>query len=138
MVFSGFEKDRICLRYRCPAAACGLDCQGRQLCEANAQVGPFGRVLRIPLNTDWRGFTPVARSSYKWRKLYDARSSVERVNSRIDCVLGFERHTIRGKRKMETRMTLALLVMLAMALGRLRNNQREKMRSLTAPTARAA
>lgn len=138
MSFAGFEKDRCRLRYRCPAAACGLECRGRELCEANAKVGAFGRVVRIPLSTDWRVLTPVARSSYKWRKLYDARSSVERVNSRLDCVLGFERHTIRGQRKMESRMTLALVVMLAMALGRIRNNEREKMRSLTAPAARAA
>jgi hypothetical protein len=33
-------------------------------------------------------------------------------------VLGFEEHFIRGKVKMETRVTLALVVMLAMALGR--------------------
>ena len=89
--FAGFENDRGCLKYRCPAAACGLDCQGRTRCEANAQVGPFGRVVRVPLSKDWRVFTPVARSSYQWKKSYDARSSVERVNSRLDCVLGFER-----------------------------------------------
>jgi hypothetical protein len=48
---------------------------------------------------------------------YAKRSSVERVNSRIDYVLGFENHTIRGLQKMRTRMGLALVVMLSMAVG---------------------
>ena len=63
---------------------------------------------------------------------------MERVNSRLDQVSGFERHTIRGKNKMEMRVTLALVVMLAMALGRIRIGQSEKMRSLVAPIERAA
>jgi len=63
---------------------------------------------------------------------------VERVNGRIDQVLGFEHHTIRGKEKMEMRVTLALVVMLAMALGRIRADQVDKMRSLTMPAGRAA
>ena len=106
--------------------------------EANAQVGPFGRVARIPLARDWRVFTPVARSSYQWNKLNNARSSVERVNSRLDCVLGFERHTIRGGKKMKMRMTLALIVMLAMALGRIRDGQSDQLRCFTTPVAWAA
>jgi len=136
--FAGFESDRNCLKYRCPAAACGLDCKGRSECEANAQVGPFGRVIRVPLAKDGRIFTPVARSSYQWQKLYDGRTAVERVNSRLDCVLGFERHTIRGRKKMKMRMTLALAAILAMALGRIRAGQSDQMRSLVAPVARAA
>ena len=138
LIFAGFDKDRDCLKYRCPAAACGLDCQGRAQCEANAQVGPFGRVVRVPLAKDWRVFTPIARSSQQWNKLYNARSSVERVNSRIDCVLGFERHTIRGGEKMKMRMTLALVVMLAMALGRIRAGHSDQLRCFTTPVARAA
>lgn len=63
---------------------------------------------------------------------------MERVNSRLDQVLGFEHHTIRGKDKMEMRVSLALVVMLAMALGRIRAGQSDKMRSLIAPVDRAA
>ena len=55
----------------------------------------------------------------KWTKAYNRRTSGERVNSRLDQVLGFEHHTIRGKAKMEMRVTLAQVVMLAMALGRI-------------------
>ncbi len=60
---------------------------------------------------------------------YAKHSSVERVNSRIDHVLGFENHTIRELQKMRTRMGLALVVMLSMAVGHLQAGRREQMRS---------
>ena len=140
MAFVGFEKDRGCLKYRCPAAFNGFECQGRAECEQLAPlgVGEFGRTVRVPLDMDRRIFTPIARPSGKWDKAYDRRTAVERVNSRIDRVLGFEQHFIRGKSKMEGRVCLALVVMLAMALGRIRANQAELMRSLTAPVRRTA
>jgi hypothetical protein len=55
---------------------------------------------------------------------------VERVNSRLDVSFGFERHFIRGLKKMKVRMGLALGVMLSLALGRAKENRMEKMRSL--------
>ena len=58
------------------------------------------------------------------------RTAVERVNSRIDGAFMFEHHYIRGKDKMEARVTIAFIVMLAMALGRIRQNQPSLMRSL--------
>ena len=106
--------------------------------ERNFGVSDFGRVVRVPLELDRRIFTPIARSTFKWKNAYDRRTSVERVNSRLDQVLGFEHHTIRGKAKMEMRVSLALVVMLAMAPGRIRAGQSDKMRSLTEPVARAA
>lgn len=140
MFHFGFEKDRAALKYRCPAAALGVDCQGRAECEARAAVGvgEFGRTVRVPLDLERRIFTPIARHTEKWKKAYARRTSVERVNSRIDNVLGFEHHYIRGLGKMRTRVTLALIVMLAMALGRIREDQAELMRSLTKPVIRAA
>lgn len=140
MTFDGFEPGRGTLKYRCPAAACGLTCQGRAECECLSRggVGPYGRVVRVPLDHDRRIFTPIAQGTQKWEKAYDRRTSVERVNSRLDRVLGFELHTIRGLAKMQLRVGLALVVMLAMALGRIRVNQRELMRSLTAPVRAAA
>ncbi|MGE5575796.1 MAG: DDE transposase, partial [Syntrophothermus sp.] len=63
-------------------------------------------------------------------KLYKKRTAVERVNSRLDNVFGFERHFIRGLKKMKLRCTLALVVMLAMALGRIKEKNGENLRSL--------
>ena len=86
--------------------------------------------MRIPLKEDRRVFTPLARSSYRWETVYKKRTAVERVNSRLDVSYGFERHYIRGLEKMRLRCSIALCVMLAMALGRVKEKQKEKMRSL--------
>lgn len=131
MTFWGFEKGRETLKYRCPAAANDFPCQGRDQCPGGD--GAYGRSVRIPLEKDRRLFTPMPRDSQKWSDAYAKRTSVERVNSRLDNVLGFENHTIRGLKKMETRVGLALVVMLSMALGRIRIGQKEALRSLVTP-----
>jgi len=142
MAFWGFEADRGTLRYRCPAAACkGVTCAGRATCE-RAGCGretTFGRVVRVPLSTDWRIFTPIPRDSPSWTRLYAHRTAVERVNARIDQVFGFERHTIRGLGKMQARLGLALVVMLALAVAAIRSNRKDLSRSLVgSPRRRAA
>lgn len=123
MPYGGFEQDRETLKYRCPAEHYGLSCAGKESC-------PVGKAVRIPLAEDRRVFTPVARSSYKWKTLYNMRTSVERVNSRLDVSFGFEKHYIRGLNKMQLRVGLALCVMLAMALGKIKENKMEQIRSL--------
>ena len=123
MAYGGFEKGRQTLKYRCPAAHYGIECAGCGMCAVK-------KFVRIPLAKDRRIFTPLARSSYAWQTIYKKRTSVERVNSRLDVSFGFERHFIRGLKKMRLRMGLALTVMLAMALGRIREKRKEMMRSL--------
>ena len=120
----GFESDRETLKYRCPARQYGLECKGRRRCPVRGSV-------RIKLEEDRRIFTPLARSSYRWKTLYKKRTSVERVNSRLDVSFGFEQHFIRGLKKMRLRMGLALIVMLAMALGRAKEKRLDRLRSLT-------
>lgn len=119
----GFEKDRHTLKKRCPAQQYGLTCAGQDQC-------PVRQGIRIPLKEDRRIFTPIDRASYKWEKEYKKRTAVERVNSRLDVSFGFENHTIRGMKKMKVKCGLALCIMLAMALGRIKENQPKKMRSL--------
>jgi len=92
--------------------------------------------IRIPIKTDRRIFTPIDRSSYKWERYYKKRTAVERVNSRLDESFGFEKHYIRGKKKMEIKCGIALCIMLAMALGRIKEKQAEEMRSLIKPVQR--
>jgi len=128
MSYAGFEESRQTIKYRCPAIHYGIECKGQKAC-------PVAKALRIKLEENRRVFTPVARSSYKWSELYKKRSSVERVNSRLDESFGFEKHTIRGKAKMTMRMTLALIVMNGMAIGRIKQNQVDQIRSLVAPAA---
>lgn len=125
MCNGGFEKDRGTLKKLCPAKQFGIECKGAATC-------PVTQGIRIPMTEDRRIFTPIDRASYKWEKEYNKRTSVERVNSRLDVSFGFEFHTIRGMSKMKIRCGLALCVMLSMALGRIRENQAARMRSLVA------
>jgi len=123
MAYGGFEKDRQTLKQRCPAQHYGIECEGADEC-------PTANNIRIPLEVDRRVFTPIARQSYKWDRIYKSRTAVERVNGRIDTTLGFEDHTIRGIGKMEVYSGLSLIIMLAMAVGRIKEDQRDKIRSL--------
>ena len=128
MACCGYEKDRQRLKYRCPAAVYGLDCKGRRFCKGSASE--YGRTVRVPLELDRRLFVPLPRSTYKWKKQYNKRSSVERVNSRLDVSFGFEHHTIRGLKKMELCLGISLVVMLAMAVGSIKAGNKNTMRSL--------
>jgi hypothetical protein len=132
MQFMGFEKERDTLKFRCPAAAFGLECRNREACRCAPAVrdGQYGRVVRVPLERDRRIFLPRHRHSLGFIEGYKKRTAVERVNSRIDQVYGFEDHFIRGKKKMRLRLGLALLVMLGTALAWVRLKKPEKMRSL--------
>ena len=141
LAFQGFEADRGSLKYRCPAAAYGLDCEGQSQCHQAGGVNPgnYGRIVRINLNQhDRRIFTPTPHGSPNWLRGYNRRSALERINSRIDHGYGFEKHFIRGKAKMETRMGLALAVMMAMALGHVQAGREKQMRSLIRPIPEAA
>jgi hypothetical protein len=134
--FQGFEADRNTLKYRCPAAAYGLDCQGQAQCHQAGGVNPggYGRIVRIKLDEhDRRIFVPTPHGSPSWQRGYNRRSALERINNRIDRHFGFEQHFIRGIAKMTTRVGLAIAVMMAMALGHIRQGRPEQMRSLVQP-----
>ena len=136
MAFQGFEADRgRCgtLKYRCPAAAFDFQCTGRRACHRAGGVKPgdYGRILRIDLDShDRRIFTPTPWGSPSWRRGYNRRTAMERINSRLDQGFNFETHYIRGRARMKTRIGLALAVMMAMALAQARAGRPERMRSL--------
>ena len=133
MAFQGYEADRQSLKCRCPAAAYDLDCAGRAACSRMAGAAPqgFGRTLRINLKqADRRIFLPTPHGSPSWRRGYGKRSALERLNARLDNDFRFERRTLRGKARLTARAGLALAIMMAMALGSIRANAPERMRSL--------
>jgi hypothetical protein len=123
MRFAGYESERDTLRMKCPAVMYGINCSEAATCT-------HCKNIRIPLSVDERIFTQVARSSYKWQRLYNQRTSVERVFSRLDVSFGFEEKKLRGIKRMELMGSLAFIVMNAMAVGRLREKKPELMRSL--------
>ena len=122
MVCRGFEKNRNAIKYGYPAKYYGLTWDCKDTCK-------IPKEFRIPLETDRRTFTPVPRDSLKWQKLYNTRSAIERVNSRLDNMFDFEKHTIRRIKKMTFRVTLAYILMLAFAIAMTKANKEDKIRS---------
>ncbi len=123
MAYAGVERKRGALKYRCPARHYGIKCKGEQSC-------PVKSSIRVYMSGDKRLFTSLPRSSYRWKKLYSKRTAVERVNSRLDVSFGFERHFVRGLKKMNFRCTLAMCIILVIALGRVKEKRPDLMRSL--------
>lgn len=90
------------------------------------------RIYRIPLGTDKRIFTRVARNSKKRKRLYAMRSGIERMNGRIDRNFKFEKHTIRGLEKMEMFLTVTFLVSLTLAKAKVERETKEGLSRLYA------
>ena len=118
-----YDKERDSLSYKCPAKAYGIECKGKIECPVKTKV-------RIKRAINPRVFTEIARNSYKWKRKYNKRVSLERINSRLDNGYEFENHTIRGRAKMETEVHLAMSIMMTIALVNAKLGKEEKMRSL--------
>ena len=86
------------------------------ICEGMDQC-PVSDAVRIRLAEDRRVFTPVARSSYRWRDYYNQRSAVERINSRWRAGPGSSGRASAGWRRCGCASPWRSL---AMALGRTR------------------
>ena len=82
------------------------------------------------MSEDRRIFVPTPHGSPRWHWGYNRHTALERINNRIDNSFGFEHHFIRGMHKMKLRIGLAFAVMLAMALGHIKQGRAHQMRSL--------
>jgi hypothetical protein len=108
MKYEGYDRNKKCLRY-----------------------SHHGKIYKIYISADERVFLPVARDSMKFDKLYKGRTSVERLNGRIDRDFMFEDHFIRGLPKMRMLLSLSLIVMNAMAIGKLKRGIRKHLAAVT-------
>lgn len=90
------------------------------------------RIFRIKCEEDRRIFTPVARDSHKWKRLYKKRTGVERINGRVDRDYKFEKHTIRGLQKMTMFITVTFLVYMGMAKAKILSGEKEHLCKLYA------
>lgn len=99
MKYEGYDKQKKCLRY-----------------------SHVGKTYKIYISYDERIFLPVARDSKKFKEIYKGRTAVERLNGRIDRDYMFENHQIRGLLKMNFMVSLMMVVMNGMAVGKIKNN----------------
>jgi hypothetical protein len=104
----------------------GYDCQKKCL-----RYAYQGKIHKIYTRYDERVFLPVARDSMKFARLFKGRTAVERLNGRLDRDFMFEDHCIRGLHKMRLLVSLTLLVMNAMALGRIHHGVTTHLAAVT-------
>jgi len=107
MKYEGYDRQKKCLRY-----------------------SHKNKIYKIYISYDERVFLPIARDSEKFSKLYNGRTSVERLNGRLDRDYMFENHYIRGLKKMTLIVSLSMIIMNGMAIGKIKNGK-TALRSLT-------
>ena len=87
-------------------------------------------VYSIDISYDERVFTPIARDSKKWKRIYNKRTALERINGRLDRDFNLENNKVRGLKKATVIIDLMMIGMLAMAKGHIINNNLDKIRKL--------
>ena len=79
------------------------------------------RSLPLPKQAPSRGVQDqLAHGTKKHKRLYNGRTAVERVNSRLKCGLTLDELIVRGKKKITLKLDLAIIALYALALGHLR------------------
>lgn len=120
----GFEKKRMCRKYQCPVKAYGIECKGRHECDH------YMKSIRVKIEQDMRVFCPIPRNSYKWKKLYNMRTSVERHFSRIGGGYQFTIRRLVGKKSVTLWIQLSMLIMVTLAVAFIQMGKPEYVRSL--------
>ena len=107
MIYGGFEASRETHKFRCPLGASAAGgCAVFGTCAAGTS-GAQGRQIRVPMETDYRRFAPIYPRSKRWKRLYNGRTAVERINSYLKEVLRLEDHCLRGMAAISVRVLLA-------------------------------
>jgi len=80
MVNWGYDPNRRRRKWRCPAACGKVDsCP----CKDTCSTSPYGRCIYTKPDWDIRLYTPVPRGTDEYKKVYNHRTSSERINNRI-------------------------------------------------------
>lgn len=112
MAYIGYEPQRETLKYRCPARHEGWACPHDAVCNAGKS---YGKTVRVDQTIDLRRFPPIPRATKKFERLYDGRTSVERVNARLKIFWGVDDGNIRGAGRFHAMVGTVLIVHLAFA-----------------------
>jgi len=112
MAYIGYEPQRETIKYRCPARHEGWSCPHDAVCNAGKS---YGKTVRVDRTIDLRRFPPIPRATKKFERLYDGRTSVERVNARLKIFWGVDDGNIRGAGRFHAMVGTVLIVHLAFA-----------------------
>jgi hypothetical protein len=75
----------------------------------------YGKTVRVDRTIDLRRFPPIPRATKKFERLYDGRTSVERVNARLKIFWGVDDGNIVGARRFHAMVGAVLVVHVAFA-----------------------
>lgn len=112
MAFVGYEKERECLKYRCPARQQNWNCPSERHC---SQGRAWGLTVRVPQEQDLRRFPAIPRATKKFERLYNERTAVERVNARLKIFWGVDDGNITGAHRFCANVSVVMLVHSAFA-----------------------
>lgn len=112
MVYWGSDND--ILKFRCPHILGKANCPfGSAWCSSFN----YGLVQKINVADDLRRYSAPHRDTRRWKELYNKRTSVERVNSRLKCYLTANELNVRGIQKAETYLVFNLIILLTVAIA---------------------
>jgi hypothetical protein len=112
MAYIGYEPQRETLKYRCPARHEGWSCPHDPVCNAGKS---YGKTVRVDRTIDLRRFPPIPRATKKFERLYNGRTSVERVNARLKIFWGVDDGNITGAQRFHAMVGAVLIVHAAFA-----------------------
>jgi hypothetical protein len=112
MAYIGYEPERETIKYRCPARHEGWSCPHDAVCNAEKS---YGKTVRVDRTIDLRRFPPIPRATKKFERLYNGRTSVERVNSRLKIFWGVDDGNITGARRFHAMVGVVMIVHVAFA-----------------------
>jgi len=118
------------LKYRCPEKSGRFCCLVEHAKTDRCSISDYGLVVKLDMRDDPRRYVPVPRETPQWSRLYNQRSAVERVNSRLKDNLILDELRVRGQDKVKVRVGLNLLVMLAIAVAMAERNRLNDCRRL--------
>ena len=75
----------------------------------------YGKTVRVDRTIDLRRFPPIPRATKKFERLYDGRTSVERVNARLKIFWGVDDGNLVGARRFRAMVGAVLVVHVAFA-----------------------
>jgi hypothetical protein len=90
-----------------------------------------GKTYKIYISYDERVFLPIARDSKKFKRLYHGRTAIERLNGRLDRDYRFEDHCLRGLKKTKLIVSVSLIIMNGIALGKIQKGVKEGLAAYT-------
>ena len=107
MAYIGYEPQRETIKYRCPARHEGWTCPHDAVCNAGKS---YGKTVRVDRTIDLRRFPPIPRATKKFERLYNGRTSVERVNARLKIFWGVDDGNLVGARRFHAMVGAVLIV----------------------------